>query len=149
MHKDLSPSLIIAAQTNNDYLNSTPFHLDDETHYKFLRRLEANPDTSQRDLAKALGLSLGKTNFCLKAIIDKGWVKARNFRRSDNKLAYIYVLTPKGLRVKTKLTANYLKRKLQEYDALQREIEQLQHEAALSSDMLQDKEHIREEKKSG
>jgi EPS-associated MarR family transcriptional regulator len=125
-------------------MSSTPFRLDDETHYKFLRRLETNPNTSQRELAKALGLSLGRTNFCLKAIIDKGWVKARNFRRSDNKLAYIYVLTPKGLRAKTKLTANYLKRKLQEYDALQREIEQLQRETALGSDMPQGKEHPKE-----
>ena len=118
--------------------------MDDETHYKLLRRLEANPNTSQRKLAKALGISLGRTNFCLKAIIDKGWVKARNFRRSDNKLAYFYVLTPKGLRAKTKLTANYLKRKLQEYDALQREIEQLQREAAFSSDLIQGEEHSKE-----
>ncbi len=118
-------------------MNPTLIRLDDETHYKFLRRLEANPNTSQRELAKALGISLGKTNFCLKAIIDKGWVKARNFRRSDNKLAYIYILTPNGLRAKTKLTASYLKRKLQEYDALHREIEQLQREAALSSDIIQ------------
>jgi EPS-associated MarR family transcriptional regulator len=118
--------------------------LDDETHYKFLRRLEANPNTSQRELAKAMSINLGRTNFCLIAIIDKGWVKARNFRRSNNKLAYIYVLTPKGLRAKAKLTTNYLKRKLQEYDALQREIEQLQREAALDPARTPDKERVRE-----
>jgi EPS-associated MarR family transcriptional regulator len=96
--------------------------LNEETHYKFLKRLEANPNTSQRELAKEFGISLGKTSFCLKAIIDQGWVKAGNFRRSGNKFAYAYVLTPKGIKAKTMITANFLKRKIQEYEALKQEV---------------------------
>ena len=110
--------------------------MNDETHYKFLRRLGADPNTSQRELAKEFGISLGKTNFCLRAIIEKGWVKVRNFRQSNNKLAYSYILTPKGIQAKAKLTTNYLKRKTQEYEALKQEIEQLQCDSNSRSTLL-------------
>ena len=93
-----------------------------EVHYRVLKALEANPNLSQRQLATELGISVGKANYCIKALIDKGWVKARNFRNNDNKLAYAYVLTPSGIRCKTQLTIRYLERKRCEFEALRREI---------------------------
>ncbi len=93
-----------------------------------LRLLAQQPALSQRDLSKALGLSLGKTHYVLHALLDKGLVKARNFRRSDRKLAYAYVLTPTGLREKLRLTRSFLARKEAEYEALQRTIEVLRSE---------------------
>lgn len=102
--------------------------LDEETRYRLLRLLEANPELSQRQLAEALGVSLGKINFCLRALLERGLVKVRNFRDSNNKLAYAYYLTPKGARVKVRTTAGFLKRKLAEYAAIQKEIEELKRE---------------------
>ena len=102
--------------------------MPNETHYKVLKLIESRPEISQRDLAKELGISLGKTNYCLKALIDKGWVKANNFKNSNNKLAYFYVLTPTGLEQKAIITRNFLQRKMQEYEALKQEIEQLKQE---------------------
>ena len=96
--------------------------LDTEAHYRVLKALEANPNLSQRKLAAELGISVGKANYCIKALIDKGWVKARNFRNSDNKLAYAYVLTPSGIRRKTKMTMRFLERRRCEFEALRREI---------------------------
>ena len=96
--------------------------------YYMLCRLTRNPAASQRDLAKDFGVSLGKVNYCLKALIGKGLVKANNFRRSDNKLAYAYVLTPDGLEEKTRLTKAFLQRKLTEFEALQGEIELLRNQ---------------------
>lgn len=87
--------------------------------------LEANPEISQRDLARELNMSLGRANFCLKALIEVGLLKATNFRNSQNKLAYMYLLTPKGLEEKTAITARFLKLKLQEYADLQVEIAEL------------------------
>jgi len=87
-----------------------------------LKALEANPELSQRQLANELGISVGKANYCIKALIDAGWVKARNFRNSNNKLAYAYVLTPSGMRRKTKLTLRFLEHRRREYEALRREI---------------------------
>lgn len=101
----------------------------DETLFKVLRTLEANPQTSQRELAESMGMSLGKANYCLKALVDKGLVKVRNFRNSQNKLAYAYLLTPKGVAAKGRLTGRFLKRKMAEYEALRREIEELKREA--------------------
>ena len=83
---------------------------------------------TQRELATALGVSLGKVNYCLKALIEKGWVKANNFRNHNNKAAYAYLLTPKGLERKAQITVRFLKRKVEEYEALKQEIEQLQRE---------------------
>ena len=102
--------------------------MPNETHYQVLKLIESRPDISQRELAETLGISLGKTNYCLKALIDKGWVKANNFKNSNNKLAYIYVLTPKGLEQKAIITKKFLQRKIQEYEALKQEIEQLKNE---------------------
>jgi len=102
--------------------------LHDEIHYRIFKLIEAQPDISQRQLAKALGVSLGKTNYCLRALIDKGQVKARNFRRNQNKKPYVYLLTPKGIEEKTRLTARFLKHKMAEYEHLKYEIEQLKHE---------------------
>lgn len=104
--------------------------LDTATRYRLLKRLEANPGLSQRALARELGVSLGKVNCCLRALMDKGLIKARNFRDSRNKLAYLYVLTPKGVAEKARLTMEYLRIKVAEAEAIQREIEALRREAA-------------------
>lgn len=98
-----------------------------------LRLLEANPELSQRELAEALGVSLGKTNYCLKALLERGLIKIRNFRNSQNKAAYAYYLTPEGISKKTLLTAGFLKRKLAEYENLKREIKLLKTEVGKSS----------------
>ena len=103
---------------------NVPLHQD--THLKVLRLLEANPQINQRDLAAALGVSLGKTNFCLKALLDKGLLKMQNFQSSKRKLAYAYLLTPAGLAEKTSLTGRFLKRKIEEYELLKAEIASLQ-----------------------
>lgn len=103
--------------------------LTDEYRYKILKILEANPEISQRDLARALGVSLGRTNFCLKALIERGLLKATNFRNSSNKLAYMYLLTPKGIEEKSVITARFLKIKMQEYANLEAEIEELRRDA--------------------
>lgn len=103
--------------------------LRDESHLKVLRLLEADPSLSQRELSEALGVSLGKTNYCIRALLDKGLIKMQNFRNSQNKLAYAYLLTPAGIAAKADLTASYLKIKIKEYETLREEIEQLQREA--------------------
>ena len=105
--------------------------MSQDSHYHVLKALEANPNLSQRELAKQLGISLGKTNYCLKALVDKGWVKAKNFKNSQNKLAYAYLLTPKGIDEKARLTLSFLERKRQEYEALKKEIEALAKEAEI------------------
>jgi len=106
--------------------------MDEELRLRLLRQLTESPDLSQRELAHRLGLSLGKTNYCLRALIDKGWVKVKNFRNSQNKLAYAYVLTPSGLGAKGSATTAFLRRKQAEFLELEREIEQLR--AEVSSD---------------
>lgn len=104
--------------------------LPTEQHLKVLRLLQDNPDITQRQMASALGISLGGMNYCLKALVEKGWVKMDNFSRNPNKLKYAYLLTPNGARAKTRLTAQFLKRKLAEYEALKSEIEELQTEVS-------------------
>ena len=104
----------------------------EESHLKVLRLLESDPGLSQRDLSQTLGISLGKTNYCMRALLDKGLIKMQNFRNSENKLGYAYLLTPAGIAAKADLTRNFLKIKMREYEALKREIEQLQSEADLS-----------------
>jgi EPS-associated MarR family transcriptional regulator len=99
-----------------------------ETHLKVLRHLEENPNVTQRQLAEELGISLGKTNYCLKALINKGLIKAKNFKNSHNKRAYLYILTPKGIETKAKISVRFLQRKIEEYEALKTEIEQLKTE---------------------
>jgi len=111
---------------------------NDEIHYKLLKLLEMNPELSQRQLASELGFSVGKLNYCLKALIDKGWVKVDNFRNSQNKVAYLYLLTPRGIEEKAQVTARFLKRKLAELETLKQDIEVLRQEfsreAALKSE---------------
>ena len=103
--------------------------LTDEYRYKILKLVEANPAISQRELASQLGISLGKVNFCLQALIEKGLLKVSNFRGSQNKLAYMYLLTPAGIEEKARVTVQYLKRKMQEYEALKREIQLLKRDS--------------------
>ena len=95
---------------------------------ELLRVLEQHPDFSQRQLSRVLGVSLGKTHYLLKALLAKGWIKAQNFRRSDNKLGYLYVLTPTGVRHRLRLTQSFLARKEAEYRSLRREIATLREE---------------------
>lgn len=102
---------------------------DDNTSYGLLKTLENNPSLSQRDLAKRLGISLGKVNFCINALVGKGCLKVNNFRNSDNKLAYAYLLTPKGVEQKARMTVEFLQIKVQEYERLRAEIDELQREA--------------------
>lgn len=105
--------------------------LSDETRYQLLKLLEQNPNFTQRQLAKALNISLGKANFCMKALIAKGLIKAGNFRRSEKKINYAYLLTPMGMEEKARVTLEFLKRKQEEHDLLVKELEQLRQEAAL------------------
>ena len=100
----------------------------DELRLRVLRALEANPELSQRQLAAELGVSLGGVNYALKALVERGFVKADNFRKSDNKVAYLYVLTPKGVAEKASLATAFLGRKLEEYEVLRQEIESLKGE---------------------
>ena len=97
----------------------------DELRLRVLRALEANPELSQRQLAAELGVSLGGVNYALKALVERGFVKAGNFRNSSNKVAYLYVLTPQGVSEKASLTTAFLSRKLEEYEVLRQEIESL------------------------
>ncbi|MDB9718816.1 MarR family EPS-associated transcriptional regulator [Candidatus Pelagibacter sp.] len=92
-------------------------------HFNVLRKIKSNPNLSQRELASELGFSLGKINYCLKALKEKGLIKIDNFQKNPNKIIYAYFLTPKGLTAKTKLTLNFMKRKMNEYDELKKEIE--------------------------
>ena len=95
---------------------------NEQDHFDVLRRIEKSPQSSQRELAEELGFSLGKLNYCLKALQSKGLVKIENFKKNPKKINYIYVLTPKGISQKTKLTINFMKRKMQEYDELKSEL---------------------------
>lgn len=109
--------------------------LDETTHYKLLKLLEAQPQLSQRQLAQELGMSLGKVNYCLNALIEKGLLKATNFRNNKNKLAYMYLLTPSGIEEKALITLRFLKHKMQEYELLQIEIDELLREASQNGDL--------------
>ena len=95
---------------------------ENQDNLNILRKIQKKPQSNQRKLAKELGFSLGKLNYCLKGLKDKGLVKISNFRKNPKKLNYIYVLTPKGMSEKTKLTLNFMKRKFKEYEELQKEI---------------------------
>ena len=91
-------------------------------HFDVLRKIQKKPESTQRELAEELGFSLGKLNYCLKALQAKGLVKIENFKRNPNKFNYIYVLTPKGITEKTKLTINFMKKKMREYEELKQEV---------------------------
>jgi EPS-associated MarR family transcriptional regulator len=104
--------------------------LTDEYRYKILKLVEEKPEISQRELAEALGISLGKANYCIKALIKVGLLKVSNFKNSKNKLAYMYLLTPTGIEEKTKITLRFLKKKIEEFEILRNEIEVLSHYVA-------------------
>ena len=101
---------------------------EDDMGYQLLRQIDQEPAASQRSMAARLGVSVGKVNYCLRALMNKGWVKANNFRSSQNKLAYAYLLTPRGITAKAKLASAFLARKEAEYEALHSEIEALRRE---------------------
>ena len=96
---------------------------NDQDHFEVLRKIQKMPDSSQRELAEKLGFSLGKLNYCLKGLQKKGLVKLQNFQKKENKIHYLrYVITPKGISARTKLTINFMKKKIKEYDELKREL---------------------------
>ena len=111
--------------------------IDQELKYHALKILEQQPDLTQRQLSEALGVSLGKTNYLLKSLIDVGWIKLDNFQRSDNKWGYAYLLTPIGITEKAAITLRFLKRKQKEYNDLQLEIARLQREVQLQQEIQQ------------
>ncbi len=104
--------------------------LTDEYRYRILKLLESDPEMSQRRLARELGISLGRVNYCLQALIEKGLVKVERFRNSNDKKAYLYALTPSGIEAKAKITIKFLKVKMNEYQALRKEVVELRREAA-------------------
>jgi EPS-associated MarR family transcriptional regulator len=103
--------------------------MNTETHLKILKKIESNPHISQRKLAEELGVSVGKVNYCVKALTAKGQVKAGNFKRNADKLGYLYLLTPQGIEEKVRLTASFLKRKIAEHEQITKEIEQLKRDS--------------------
>jgi len=102
--------------------------LHEDTNFRLMRILEVNPDLSQREMGKALGISFGGINYCLNALVAKGLVKIENFSQNQNKFGYVYLLTPSGIAEKAALTSNFLKRKMDEYEALKGEIALLKSE---------------------
>ena len=109
-------------------MNTRRSQQQEDTYFRVLRMLEDNPDMTQRDIAQRLGVSTSGMNYCLKALIDKGWVKVQNFSQSKNKFGYIYVLTPQGVAEKVSLTSRFLERKMKEHEALKAEIASLHQE---------------------
>ena len=97
---------------------------EDNDHFDVLRKIKSKPNSTQRELALELGFSLGKINYCLKALKSKGFVKIRNFKKNPNKISYVYILTPRGIAQKTQLTLNFMKRKMKEYDELKQELKE-------------------------
>ena len=104
--------------------------LTDEYRYRILKLLDSDPEMSQRQLARVLDISLGRVNYCLQALIEKGFVKVGNFRNSSDKKAYLYMLTPSGIEAKAKITLKFLKVKMAEYETLKKEVSDLRREAA-------------------
>lgn len=102
--------------------------MDESTHYRILKNIQDNPRITQRELARKTGFSLGKVNYCLRALMDKGLVKAGNFKNARNRAAYVYKLTPRGIEEKLRVASRFLKLKLKEYDDLKKEIEGLRKE---------------------
>ena len=100
-----------------------------DIHLELLRKLEVNPEYTQRELSQEMGVSLGKINYCMKKLIEKGWIKLSNFSHNQNKVGYIYLLTPKGVEQKSRLTTSFLKTKLKEFEVLKDEINKLKLDA--------------------
>jgi EPS-associated MarR family transcriptional regulator len=113
---------------------SNQLNSNHEIHLKVLREIEGNPEITQRELAQHLGVSLGKVNYCLKALIDRGWVKANNFKNSNKKVAYAYLLTPNGLEEKAKITVRFLKQRMRDFELIKKEIAELEAEVGGASD---------------
>lgn len=113
-----------------------------EESLMLMRVIAANPRMTQRELSVNLGLSLGKINFLIKAMIEKGFIKADNFKNSNNKIAYLYYLTPRGIEEKSKITYHFLKRKMAEYEKLEIEITQLKKEVGSSDLLFEDRKDI-------
>ena len=109
-------------------MTSRQAKIQEDTHFRIMRILQDNPDLTQRELADKLGMSVGGLNYCLNALIDKGFVKMANFSKSKNKFKYVYLLTPQGIAEKVALTSHFLRRKMEEYDVLKAEIEALRTE---------------------
>lgn len=109
--------------------------LNDEIVYKLLKLLEGDPHLSQRDIAQKMGVSLGKTNYCLKALIDKGFIKFQNFYINKKKSAYIYILTPKGIEEKAQVTYRFLQRKINEFETIKMEIKSLKIDVAIVNEI--------------
>lgn len=105
--------------------------MNDEIAYRLLKLIEAEPHLSQRDIAQKMGVSLGKANYCLKALVGKGFIKLQNFYNNNNKSAYIYFLTPQGIEEKAQVTYRFLQRKISDYENIKVEIESLKNEVAL------------------
>ena len=106
--------------------------IQEDTYFRVMRILQENPDLTQRELAEKLGVSVGGLNYCLNALMDKGWVKMQNFQNSKNKFKYVYLLTPQGIAERVALTSRFLDRKMQEYEALKAEIESLHQDLQLA-----------------
>lgn len=109
--------------------------MQDEVTYKLLKLIEADSHLSQREISKKMGVSLGKTNYCLKALVDEGFIKFQNFYKNKKKSAYIYFLTPQGIEEKAAVTYRFLQRKIKEYENIKVEIESLKNETTLAKEM--------------
>ena len=109
-------------------MTSRQAQIQEDTYFRVMRILQENPDLTQRELAEKLGVSVGGLNYCLKALMDKGWVKMQNFQNSKNKFKYVYLLTPHGIAERVMLTSRFLQRKMEEYEALKAEIKRLRAE---------------------
>lgn len=124
-------------------MTSRRAHLQEDTNFRVLQMLQANPDLTQRDMAQKLGVSTSGLNYCLKALIEKGLIKVQNFNQSKNKFGYVYLLTPQGMSEKALLMGRFLNRKMAEYEALRAEIEALSIEASVAQNSQLDKSDIR------
>ncbi|MCI3204950.1 MULTISPECIES: MarR family EPS-associated transcriptional regulator [Pandoraea] len=116
-------------------MTSRQAKVQEDTYFRVMRILQENPDLTQRELAEKLGVSVGGLNYCLKALMLKGWVKMQNFAHSKNKFGYVYVLTPSGVAERAALTSRFLKRKMDEYEALKEEIEALKRECEVGDEI--------------
>ena len=114
-------------------MTSRQAQIQEDTYFRVMRILQENPDLTQRELAEKLGVSVGGLNYCLNALMDKGWVKMQNFQNSKNKFKYVYLLTPQGIAERVALTSSFLDRKMQEYEALKAEIESLHQDVQQAS----------------
>ena len=112
--------------------------LSEELKYKILKIFHENPEISQRDLSKQLGISLGKVNYCVKALVEKGFVKIRNFQNRENKAHYLYLLTPHGIKEKAQVTLRFLQAKISEFEQINNEISQLKNEVAANGHYVED-----------